>query len=898
MEDFFSWKVELTTPKIRKRKWMESKIMELVTLETLPRVIDECITSGLYAWDIETEGLNKNTYSTSLVEGRTQHAIVGHCLSPDGIRGYYIPLRHKRGVKHNLPLSVVNEQLKRLVDSPARAIFFNGFFDHTFLQFNGGEPLGTWDDADKWEDVFILAYLDNSKAESEKTSIGLKALSQRELGYRQIELKELYPEDYKGNLDFSELDPSWEPCIWYAASDAICTYETYFPLKERVLRPNGNKNRGQSIVYKIEKMCAPATRWMERVGCPIRQDIVADLIRTGQKEYFESLQEVYNFCREIVGRNIEPSWFGLFKQNLDTDNVEFNITEQINAARKMAERISYKDKSTIIKVIDGVGKEFPKTYDILSRPQLGPLFEEMGIPDLNRTEKSGQVQTTQAEIDRLNQKFGDKYPFLPKISRLGELQKALGTYLFSLYNDLGPDGRLHCKFKQLGTETGRFTTPRGRHEEGGTAYTLHGTPSNKDDKKPTCMTGIRGAFHAREGRCIVAIDYASVELRIVTNLSQEPLWLAEYFRCSTCSEEFPQDQTPPTICPKCGSDKVGDLHTLTATAFYSKEKMKTKQWSLLRQRAKAANFACIYGGGPSALRRATGCEEHEAAHQHRVFNETYVVLKDWWDRVISFAHKYEYVTSAFGRHYPLKEINLPLSPHQEPDYEKRRMNKKIVSAAKRNAVNAPVQMTSADFTKLAMGLVYLEIKRRDWWDKVNMFITIHDELVFEVAFEVLADFLDVIPNLMTRNKAVSGLGWKVPLVSDTEMGFDWTVPFNIIDWQNGLVREDGVVLDKKGRPTNKRWPMEFVRALAPRYGVQRIQETPEYVDVHMKEMTESAVRILANCMSENQSESGSKINIFNSKGEKIHESSYKVDSIGLLYDLKIAGIIDETKVSA
>jgi hypothetical protein len=91
-------------------------------------------------------------------------------------------------------------------------------------------------------------------------------------------------------------------------------------------------------------------------------------------------------------------------------------------------------------------------------------------------------------------------------------------------------------------------------------------------------------------------------------------------------------------------------------------------------------------------------------------------------------------------------------------------------------VNGPVQGSSADFTKLAMALVYQECKKRGWLERVYMTITIHDELVFEIEEGLAEEAVHVLCEVMTTNKTVQRLKLAVPLTVDVEFGDDWTVP--------------------------------------------------------------------------------------------------------------------------
>jgi DNA polymerase I-like protein with 3'-5' exonuclease and polymerase domains len=871
--DFLQSMTDVGRPEVARKPWFDEVTMTLVTEPMLDSVIDECIAAGVYALDLETTGLDNRVF-----DGRTKNSIVGFCLSPDGRRGYYIPVRHRAGVEHNLAIERAEAAIRRLVTTEGTvAIFHNAKFDQEFLQYGGGEPIGTWDNPADFEDTLILAWLRNTR----QFQRNLKLLSKEDLGKEMIELEDLFGR--KHDLDFSELDPSWEPCIWYACSDAICTRLLFDVLQSQVIMPDGDRKKGQEAVYKLEKMCTPATRWMERCRVWIDRAKVAELTQLGQVEYFEAMRDIYDFCNEKLASkreqdhdennnpqpaSIEPGWFRLLRKRFKPNDPDYNINQQIDDCRKDAHRFRMDDLDAKGHFFKIEGTTVPAKYDILSRQQLGPLFQELEIPDLQVTEKSEQIQTTQAEIERLTDKYGHKYPFLPKISRLGELQKALGTYLISMHNDVGPDGTLRVNYNQCGTDTGRYTTPTPKDpaKDGGTKFPMHGTPAIYDKSRPQCLLRIREAIKARPGKIMAAIDFGGVELRIATILSGEPLWLREYFRCSSCGHQFSTGdgtatpEAPPPYCPTCGDDRIGDLHTLTAITFFGENAVGGKQWKQMRQSAKSANFAMAYGGGPSALLRAIeGCTEQEAARHHRAFQQTYQTLKVWWDTVKDFGRRHGYVKTIFGRQYPIPDIQLPISRREvekalNAKYEERiaqgkqarpvsdgdinrqmELNRKFRAKAERNATNGPIQGLSADITKLAMALIYKECRKRNWLEKVYMIITIHDELVFEIDEDILVEALEVFQDLMTRNKTILGLKWAVPLTTDCEIGVDWTVPWNIKDFQYRRVRADGLQVDEKGRIPRDRdtgriktkiWPLRFVKIFGDRYGYARVLENP------------------------------------------------------------------------
>ena len=791
--DLFDFLEDTKALKVEPKPWMKTGEYHLIraTNDTLPKIIDDCIASGLYSLDLETTGLNNCVY-----DGETVDKIVGCCLSPDGKHGYYIPLRHKNGIEHNVKWSLWKSEMARLIASPARAIFHNGQFDQEFLQFCGGDPLGEWDDPKKWEDTMILAYLRDTRTKEK----GLKPLSKQILGLEMIELDELFPDGQKksGGLDFSELDPSWEPVTWYGASDAICTWKLYPILSEQVLNPNDGVP-GQRVAYFIEKQCLPSTRWMERARIMTDPDKVRELIRLGQKEWMESLEDVYESTSSIVGRNLRPGYYRILRGTeeahkalaFDADQVTPGYMERVHAARDVSLKydldptVKVKGKKpkvhTVTKRVPSLtvkgateDVDFPIVYDVLVPEQLGALLRECKVPGLKVTEKSGQVATDQEELDRVLGEAGDKFPFTAKIKRFREVSKALSTYLLPLLEDAHPDHSIRARFNAFSIDTGRFNAPSSRNPslDGGTRLPIHGIPATYDPNRPACLGRIRECIVARKGKVITAIDFSGVELRIVTNLSGEPKWYEEFYHCSSCDKRFPKPTkedpipvAPPPFCPDCGSDKIGDLHTLTGISVYGEDAPKKDNWKQLRGFAKACNFALCYGGGGNAVCTSIGCDKNEGWRIKEKFDKTYLRLAAWWKEQHAYARKHKFVITAFGRRYPLPDIDSELGGFR--------------SKAERNATNGPIQGTSADITKLAMGLIYKECKARGWLEKVHMLITMHDELVFEIDLDILEEAINLFVPIMCRNSFIERLGWVVPLTSDVEIGPDWTVKWDL-----------------------------------------------------------------------------------------------------------------------
>lgn len=756
--------------------WMKNTTLEVIYEDKIPAVIDACIQAGVYGLDTEATGLD-----TRVFDGVTQDKIVGICLASDIDHGYYIPLRHQKG--RNVSWSFMVNQYRRLRASKAVAVMHGAKYDQEILEFDPGmvgQGIRNFDEISTWEDTLLLALLDDSKAKQR----GLKMLSETILQRKMIELEDLFPPGSKGR-NFSELDPD-DPAIgWYAAADAVNTLMLYQYYKPRVF----DQPPKQGAVYKIEKACLLSVRWMQRNRLRINLDRVQQLIQLGQDEAFDSLAEVYEGASEILGRDVTPAYFRHLQKHFVRGDPKQTFSDQVDASIHATKFFNQQEK--LLKIRDAAGREFPERYDVMSPQQLGVLLEEMKVPGLKYTEKSKQVSTKAKDLDELLEEMGDRMPFLIKIKKFRNVQKAIGTYLVHLWEDTDRrDNTLRVQFKQDGTDTGRFSTPGEKDKadckrNGTTKFNLHSLPQAGKKGVPECLAKIREVLEALEDEFIVSIDFSGVELRIITNLSREPLWIAEFFRCDGCGKKFDQGDgnstppAPPKYCPDCGSDKIGDLHTLTGISIYGADAKNQKDWKQKRGAAKSVNFALSYGGGPSAVQRAANVDKDESYRIKDKFDNAYTTLQGWWKAQKAFVRKHHYVLTPFGRKCPLPDIANP--------------DPKISSKAERNSTNAPVQGFSADITKLAMGAIYQECLKRGWLDKVKMLITIHDELVFAIKKDVVEEAIEVLYEIMTHHRAIQFLKYPVPLTSDVELGINWAVPWNLFE-----IRANG------------KWPAELV----------------------------------------------------------------------------------------
>jgi DNA polymerase I-like protein with 3'-5' exonuclease and polymerase domains len=791
MLDFSSALEAIRRPNVSKKTWMNSCELILGTEENLNQCIEECLSVPFYGLDTETTGLD-----TRVFNGSTRDSLVGICLAPTKDKGYYFPVGHLHdGSRHNIPWRIMGPALDRLFDlsNQSAPVLHNASFDQEILEFNGfykGLGEARWDNHKAWHDTLVLKYLLNPR---EKFGRGLKKMSLDLLGREMLELDDITNKEE--GKDYSKIDPSWDPCVWYAAADAMNTLGVFEILYEEYT----NKKEHTMFIYNLERMTLTATRWMHRNRVYVNRETALNYAKQGQALWFDSLLEVYKGASELLERDITPNFVKILTGEIkginkfDPNEVEeANYKLRVDEARKEAKSACPDTQGVITKAVPYLDKpagteniDFPLVYDILSPQQLGLLFRELKVPGLIATGASGQVATSKDVLDSVVENASKEFPFMGKIKTFRELGKAMGQYLIPFVEDVGPDGTLKPTFKQFSADTGRFSCKTNskpwKVKDGGCRVPFQGIPATYDPKKPEAISKMRKCIGVRnDDWWLAAIDYAGVELRLVTNLSGETLWEDAFFRCSECNTEY--DKTikedgfavaPPPFCTSCGSDKIGDLHTITAVAFYGEGAKKEEDWKKKRGHGKSCNFALSYGGTGKAVQRSIPkCTAEEGEEKYKLFTKTYKRLTAWWSEQHEFARKNGYVKTGMGRVQPLPDIN----------------NKKefgLRSKDERKAVNGPVQGTSADVTKLAMGLIYKEVKKRGWMDKFMMILTVHDEVVFEIHKSILKEAVEVVSHLMTRNEVIKHLGWLVPLTVDVEFGKDWTVPYDLKDILEG-----------------------------------------------------------------------------------------------------------------
>lgn len=330
-------------------------------------------------------------------------------------------------------------------------------------------------------------------------------------------------------------------------------------------------------------------------------------------------------------------------------------------SKKLSTRIS----TLTDEIFEAVGHEF----NINSPKQLGvALFEDLGLPCKKKT-KSGY--STNAEVlDGLR----SAHPVVEKIMEYRTLTKLKSTYCDGLLKVIDTDGRIHTRFNQVETRTGRISSLEPN---------LQNIPIRTDLGRE-----MRKFFIAAPGCRLVDADYSQIELRVLASMAED----------QTMIDAF---------------NSGADIHTATAAQVFGlPPEMITPQ---LRSRAKAVNFGIVYGIGAFSLAKDIGVSNKEAKEYIDSYMHTYQGVAAYMQRMIDAAKDTGYATTLFGRRRYLPE--LAASNHM------------LRAFGERVARNMPIQGTAADIIKIAM----VRVDRRLYAEGMEsrLILQVHDELIVE-----------------------------------------------------------------------------------------------------------------------------------------------------------------------
>ncbi len=380
--------------------------------------------------------------------------------------------------------------------------------------------------------------------------------------------------------------------------------------------------------------------------------------------------------------------------------------------KKYFESLSAEYHKELDKLTAKIYKMAGTEFNINSPKQMGEvLFGKMGMKSSKKANATGAFSTKVSVLEELE----EANPIIKEILAYRELQKLLSTYIDVIPKMAGTDNRLHAKFLQNGSTTGRFSSQDPN---------LQNLPIKTELGKR-----IRGGFIAQKGHKLCAFDYSQIELRVVAMLSGDKK-MTQIFR------------------------EKKDIHSGVASFVFGVPIEKVD--GEMRCKAKVINFGIIYGMGVSALRKNLGGTREEAQKFYDNYFNQFSGVRDYLEEVKRFALKNSYTETLFGRRRYFPNINSKI-PF-------------LKNMAERTATNAPVQGTAADLIKLAIRYADEDLKKAGLLNKAHLLLQIHDELVYEVEESVLEKADKIIKNAMQSVLERSYLNYKTDIPLEVHSG--------------------------------------------------------------------------------------------------------------------------------
>lgn len=435
--------------------------------------------------------------------------------------------------------------------------------------------------------------------------------------------------------------------------------DSFAEAREKILEEIKNKKEENFVFEQIEKPLIPIIKKMEKRGVLIDKNVIENLY----KKYSEELKTIQQKIWSIVG-------------------IEFNISS-------------------------------PK--------QLGEiLFDKLGLVLKNQKKTAGGAKSTkESELEKMK----EMHPVVPMVLEYRELSKLISTYIEPIPKILDSENRLHAKFIQTGTTTGRMVSQNPN---------LQNIPISSERG-----SYIRKSFIAPNNFNLVAFDYSQIELRIASFFAEDKKMI-EIFKSGE------------------------DIHSGVASHVFGVPINEvTKE---MRRKAKIINFGILYGMGISALQANLKSDRKTAQEFYNKYFEKFDGLARYLEKTKEEANKTGFTKTFFGRKRYFEGINSKI-PF-------------IRASAERMAINAPIQGTSADIIKIAMKRIDDFVVSNGFEEKIFLTIQIHDELIYEVSKDLVERVVPEIKKIMQEVIKPDQI-FGVPILVNVSVGNNWGEMINV-----------------------------------------------------------------------------------------------------------------------
>lgn len=384
--------------------------------------------------------------------------------------------------------------------------------------------------------------------------------------------------------------------------------------------------------------------------------------------------------------------------SMQYEGIYIDKQELLDFGKELQEKIDI----LIQEIYELTGEEF----NINSTKQLGEiLFEKLKLTAKKKT-KTGYS----TDVDVL-EKIKYEHPVIEKILEYRQLQKLNSTYVEGLIPYIDETGRIHSKFHQTVTTTGRISS---------TDPNLQNIPTRMELGRK-----LRKVFKPEQGYIFVDADYSQIELRVLAHISEDKNMIEAF-----CNNE--------------------DIHAQAASKVFNipLEEVTKEE----RTKAKAVNFGIVYGISEFGLGEQLGVSRKKAKEYIEQYLDKYSGIKEFMINIVEETKEKGYVETLYHRRRYVPEL-------KSNNYMVRQFGGRV-------AMNTPIQGTAADIMKIAMINVYNKLKENNL--KSKLIVQVHDEILVETLESEKEQVKQIV-----KEEMENVIKLKVPLLAEVEEGYNW-----------------------------------------------------------------------------------------------------------------------------
>ncbi len=384
--------------------------------------------------------------------------------------------------------------------------------------------------------------------------------------------------------------------------------------------------------------------------------------------------------------------------SMQYEGIYIDKQELLDFGKELQEKIDILTQE----IYELTGEEF----NINSTKQLGEiLFEKLKLTVKKKT-KTGYS----TDVDVL-EKIKYEHPVIEKILEYRQLQKLNSTYVEGLIPYIDETGRIHSKFHQTVTTTGRISS---------TDPNLQNIPTRMELGRK-----LRKVFKPEQGYIFVDADYSQIELRVLAHISKDKNMIEAF-----CNNE--------------------DIHAQAASKVFNipLEEVTKEE----RTKAKAVNFGIVYGISEFGLGEQLGVSRKKAKEYIEQYLDKYSGIKEFMTNIVEETKEKGYVETLYHRRRYVPEL-------KSNNYMVRQFGGRV-------AMNTPIQGTAADIMKIAMINVYNKLKENNL--KSKLIVQVHDEILVETLESEKEQVKQIV-----KEEMENVIKLKVPLLAEVEEGYNW-----------------------------------------------------------------------------------------------------------------------------